>query len=136
MTNIVYRSIRNALVFFFFANVFSGIQLGRGGDEVVISQIIVSLIFGIVIGLIPNILKFFKIQVTVMTSILLALVLIFIFFFVMYAGYLGLGTIEGSVITLISGTVVRLDALETLLVSTIVLALSTIWLDWLGEQAK
>jgi hypothetical protein len=127
----LYIVVVNALLFFFIAQIVNGIKISNG---TVISIILVGLLFGLTMMMVPIILRFFKISVTTGSKMLLALVLSFVFFFLIHTGFAGIGRITGSTINFGIGDPIRLaGSLETLMVASIVSALSSIGLQRLSE---
>lgn len=76
----VFVVIVNMLLFFFLADVLGNIM--NIADGTLFGKILVGLIFGVVIMLIPNILKFFKLPVTNASSFLLGIIVTFAFFLI------------------------------------------------------
>jgi hypothetical protein len=127
----LYVVIVNALLFFFIVQIVNGIRISNG---TVISTIFVGLLFGLTMMMVPIILRFFKISVTTGSRMLLALVLSFLFFFLIHTGFASIGKITGSTINFGIGDPIKLaGSLETLMVASIVSALSSIGLQRLSE---
>lgn len=130
-----YITLRNALLFFFVINVFSGIDI-KGGN--LAANISTALIFGILMTLIPFMLGFFRINVNLGSRFLLSAVVNFIVFLLIYTGLWEIGSIGGSVIDLglWPGTIIRLDPMGTLLGVSVVLAAGSVLLHWMSGEAS
>ncbi len=127
----VFTVVINALLFFFIVGVVSGVTIYNG---TLISVIIAALIFGLLMLAVIFILKFFKINVNFWSKLLLSVVLAFVFFFMIYNGILGIGSISSSVVDFGLGiTVLRLDALGTLIFVSLVSGAASAGLDWLSK---
>lgn len=87
----VYIVIRNLLLFFFLVAIFAGTI--NVNDNTVLDKIIVGAVFGIVMMMLPNFLKFLKIPVNTGSLLLIGVIASFLFFF------LGLYVIEFISIT-------------------------------------
>lgn len=128
----IYIVIVNALLFFFVATIIDGIRIANGS---VLSKILLGLAFGLLVMLVPTILKFFKISVTTGSKMLLTLVLTFLFFFLLHTGFGGFASITASTIDLgIGSDPIRLPgSLETLMVAALTSALASVGLQRLSE---
>ncbi len=128
----LYVVLVNTLLFFFIATVIDGISISGG---TVLSIVLVGVIFGVLMMLIPAILKFFKISVNTGSRMLMALVMSFLFFFLLHSGFGGIATITGSSIDLGLGSApIKLaGSLETLMVAALTTALASVGLQRLSE---
>lgn len=130
----LYTVLVNALLFFFIISVVNGVQLYNGS---LLARVVVSLVFGLVIMVIPSILKALKINDSTGARLLLTLVLSFVFFFVLYSGVGGIARIVGSTIDLGLGAgsiIVLPGALETLIAVAVLSALASAGLQSLEKK--
>jgi uncharacterized membrane protein YvlD (DUF360 family) len=133
MARLIYTTLRNALLFFFFVTAINGIKIA--GSSNLLSSVVAGLIFGAFIAGIPTVLKFFKLPVTYASTFLLALIFSFIFFFLLYSGVGGFGSVTRSEINLGIGTApIVLSAIQTLVVSTVVTSLSVVGFQILSRR--
>lgn len=75
----LYATIRNMLLFFFIAVLFSGIMFV--GDAEFLDYLWIGLLFGALLAFAPNILVFMKVRENIGILFLISVVLTFIFFF-------------------------------------------------------
>lgn len=98
----VYRTILNALIFYFIVNLFSpGIAIAGGSNLGM--NLLCGLLFGMLMAVVPFVLGFFKLPNSTAAEMLLSLVIIFGFFFLLSIGFAGLGQIRPTVISLGAG---------------------------------
>lgn len=132
MQKFIYLVLRNGLLFYFFVTIINGIRIA---DNNVSSNIIAGLLFGILMASVPSILKFFKLPVTSASYMLMALVVSFVFFFILYSEVAGLGAIGRSDINLgLGGAPIRLLEVQTMVVATVLTALSVAGLEALSKS--
>lgn len=117
------------LIFFLVLVFFNGISAGG----TLFSKLLISLVFGLILMLVPAILGFFKITVNAGSIFLLTLVLSLIFFFVLDTGFLG-GSVGRTEIAfgLPGFSSLVLDTTGTIVVVSIVSALMSALLDKLA----
>lgn len=70
----------NLLIFFFLLGIFNNAFSIVGGDTVV-NKLIIGLIFAVLMAIVPNIIKFFKVEVNTASTFLVSLLLSFIFYY-------------------------------------------------------
>ena len=131
----LYTVIVNALLFFFIISVFNGVQLTSG---TLLAKVFVSVIFGVLIMLIPNVLGILKINDSTGARLLVSLVISFLFFFVLYAQVGNLARVTASSIDLGfgPGSVISLPgAVETLIAAAVLSAFASAGLQSLSKKA-
>lgn len=129
----LYTIIINTLLFFFIVTVVNGVVISGG---TVVGKTLAGLVFGLLIMLVPLVLKFFKITVNAASQLLLATLISFLFFFLIYIGVFPFGSIGGSVIDFGFGanSVMRIDPLGTLIFVALFSAVSSTLLQLLSER--
>lgn len=137
MSNFLYLTFRNALLFYFIVTVFSGGIRIAGGSNLLLN-IIAGLIFGALMASIPAMLKFFKLPVTNASFLLMCLVVTFIFYFLLFSGFLGLGSIAPTTINFgfAGAVVVLVGQVQTMVAATIATALGVVGMEALSGKKR
>jgi|GEM_PF-4971043 len=130
----LFRTILNALIFYFVVSLFKPGILIAGGENLS-ANLLIGILFGLVMGSVPFILGFFKFPNSVAGNILVSLVLIFLFFFALSTGFAGLGGIAPTVISLGAGlTFVLPTSTQTMVAATIVTAIIVVGMENLRKK--
>lgn len=128
----VFTILLNALWFYFLVDVINGIEISQQNLSV---TILISVVAGMVMWSVNPVLRFFKISVNTWSRLFLAVVFSFIFFFAMYLGVLSIGSVGPSIIDLgiVEDSIITLDPIGTLLVSSFTLGIGSIGLKLLSK---
>ena len=76
----VFLVLLNLLIFFFVIGIFGSAFSITGGDTI-INRLAIGLVFAVLMAFVPNVLKFFKIQINFASMFLVTILLSFLFFF-------------------------------------------------------
>lgn len=131
----VYVILRNMLLFFFLVAIFDGTIVVM--ENTVVDKTLVGLGFGLVMMLLPNMLKFFKLPVNNGSMLLLGVIVSFAFYFVgLYL--MDFVAITGNYVNLgISDINIKFeDRTVALVVLSVTSALASVFLDTMSKGGK
>lgn len=130
----LYVSLRNTFLFFFILRLFAGILVVDRSNEL-LYQFLIAFTFGALTSFVPNILSFFKIKQSTVTSLFLGVIVTFAYFFV---GEFALGIFEianGSINLTTSNSILTItDQTFGLIVVSVVSSTAVVILDLLDNQ--
>jgi hypothetical protein len=130
----IYRTILNALIFYFIVNLFApGIVIASGNNLGL--NLLSGVLFGMLLAAVPFVLGFFKLPNSTAAEILLSLVFIFMFFFLLSIGFAGLGTVKPTYISLGAGVTFNFPTvMQTVVGATAVAALAVVGMENLRKR--